>query len=167
MKTRSLLAFGPSAGVLGSRRGRWYALFAAAIVLLEVATTACVKSRGASSEDAPVPEPQMSIELPHGETVSVPFVVAGWALDLSSTDYSGIDVVQVMDEGCEGVVIGIAEYGLQRPDIARKFGEQFRYSGWELQVERLRYGEHTLAVRVETSGADDYVQCQAVQITIQ
>ncbi|MFQ5879751.1 MAG: hypothetical protein ACE5IZ_06235 [Dehalococcoidia bacterium] len=109
----------------------------------------------------------MGIETPAQEQVSLPFIVSGWAVDLAALESTGIDVVQIVDAGCEGHVIGIAEYGVKRSDIARKYGEQFLYSGWQFEVERLRLGEHTLAVRAKSSMADDFNQCQAIQITVE
>ena len=167
MKMGSLLSHGSDVRTRRPRRGRWYGLVALAVLLLSVAATACARSGGASSGDAPEPQPHMSIENPRGEMVSVPFTVSGWAVDLAAAEGSGIDVVQILDEGCEGAVIGIAEYGLGRPDIGRRYSEQFQYSGWQFQVERLRQGDHTLAVRAMSAGADDYNQCQAIQITVE
>jgi hypothetical protein len=113
------------------------------------------------------PELAIGIELPLEEEVRVPFVVSGWALDLSALESAGIDVVQIMDEGCEGVVIGIAELGLERSDIEDRYGWQFLYSGWQYEVTGLRKGDHTLAVRAKSPMADEYRQCQVVQLTVQ
>jgi len=125
----------------------------------------CTSQVGSSGNSAQS-QPAMNIELPNQEAVKIPFTVSGWAVDLSSIASAGIEAVQVLDGGCEGIVIGIAEYGLERPDIESSYGVQFRYSGWQFEVTRLRPGDHSLAVRTKSSGLDDYNQCQVIPLKV-
>lgn len=151
--------------VRASRLAAWglLALLGLTVALL---TAACAKSEGAQPEGMPQPQPAMSIELPDRGEVTLPFTVSGWAVDLAALEGPGIEVVEIVDQGCRGPVIGIAEYGLERPDIAAQYGEQFRYSGWQFQVTRLRLGDHVLAVRTKSDWVDDYNQCQAFPLTV-
>lgn len=124
-------------------------------------------SGGAEPGEAIEPEPVVAVELPLGDRVQLPFTISGWAVDTAAEEDAGIDVVRILDEGCEGVIIGVAEYGLERPDIQTRHGEQFLYSGWQFAVERLRPGDHTLAVRAASAGGDGYSDCQILQVTVE
>lgn len=155
---------------LKSTRARLYVVVGFAILALTAVLAGCSTSGGATNEEAEPsaePEIEMGIELPGAETVEVPFVVSGWAVDLAAVSDTGIDVVQILDEGCEGVVIGIAEYGLERDDIESRYAEHFLYSGWEFEVSNLRTGDHTLAARSRGTGSEDYDACQAIQLTVE
>jgi hypothetical protein len=136
------------------------------LVALAVVAAACSRDTSAEMEVIALPEPAMGIERPQELEIQLPFVISGWAIDRAAIAGSGIDLVQVLDGGCEGAVIGAAEYGLERPDIAERDGEQFRYSGWKFEVARLHPGERILAVRTQSHGAESYNQCEALPITV-
>jgi hypothetical protein len=74
-------------------------------------------------------------------TVTVPFVVSGWALDLASND-SGVDAVHVWAAPYIGATLGTpmflgaATINLKRPDVARVFGDQYGNTGFHLVVPR-------------------------------
>ena len=151
-----------------SRRTRRVWALGALILVAALAVTGCAKSGGAGSEDDPIePELAMGIERPLDDQVTPPFTVSGWAIDRAAQEGSGVRVVQIVDEGCEGAVIGVAEYGLKRADIGSRFGQQFLHSGWQFEVSRLRPGDHTLAVRIGGAEVENYNQCQAIQITVE
>lgn len=167
MRRGSLPAIGPRLSGL-NLPGRLFAPGALALLLVGLLLAmGCTRSGGPSSEPQGQSEPAMSIETPAAAQVSQPFLISGWAIDRAALTDAGISVVQIMDAGCEGTVIGIAEYGIERTDVAAKHGQQFLYSGWQFEVERLRPGPHTLAVRAKSSVVGDYNQCQAIQITVE
>jgi hypothetical protein len=139
-----------------------------ALVLLALAilATACAWRGEASVNEPAESRPAMSIEVPSPGPVILPFRIAGWAVDLGALQGTGVDRVEVLEGGCEGTVIGIATNGIDRPDVAETYGPQFALSGWQFEVKLLRPGDYTLAVRTKSSGADNYNQCQAIQVTV-
>lgn len=168
MRRGSLPAIVPRMSDLSLPHRHLFGSGALALLLMAMLlAVGCTRSGGASSEPEPQSHPAMSVEMPASEQVSQPFLVSGWAIDRAALEGTGVSVVQIMDEGCEGTVIGIAEYGIERTDVAANHGQQFLYSGWQFEVERLRPGEHTLAVRAKSTVAGDYNQCQAIQITVE
>ncbi len=90
-----------------------------------------------TKEAAPpyVPNVLAPIEQPSaGAFVSGVVTLRGFAIDLSSSDDTGVDAIHIYLDGPygTGTIIGAATYGLDRPDIAAQYGERFRPSGWEL-----------------------------------
>jgi hypothetical protein len=136
------------------------------LLALAVIATACAW-RGEASMNRPTEsQPAMSIEVPSPGQVQLPFLIAGWAVDLGALKGTGIDRVEILEGGCEGTVIGIATNGIERSDVAETYGSQFAHSGWQFEVKLLRSGDYTLAVRTKSSGVDEYSQCQAIQVTV-
>jgi hypothetical protein len=132
---------------------------------------ACATPSGAGDEEnlatrAPV-DALVNVERPLRENVELPFTVSGWALDRESVDGAGIRRVQVMEGGCEGAVLGAAQFGLTREDIAGEYGDQFGETGWLFEVTRLREGDHTLAVRIFADGSADYDACETFPVTVE
>ncbi len=146
-------------------RYRWLSRLAP-LLALGLLAAACTASSAREPEQPPVPDPHLGIELPLDQNVKLPFVVSGWAVNLAAPNGTGVEWVQVLDGGCEGAVIGIAEYGIARPDIQQNYGEQFLHSGWEFEVAALHYGDRILAVRSQSTGASHYDGCQAMPITV-
>lgn len=109
----------------------------------------------------------MSIETPEGGSLDLPFSISGWAFDETALQGTGVQRVQVLDGGCEGAVLGAAEYGLSRPDISETYGNRFHYSGWVFEATRLHAGERILAVRVFAQGTDTYDACEVLPVTIE
>lgn len=91
-------------------------------------------------------EIRMSLDTPWiGQTVSSPFVVAGWALDPASWTGSGIGTIHVWAQrldapGVEPAFLGVAALAGERPDVGAAFGRQFDRSGFSLTVEKLPPG---------------------------
>jgi hypothetical protein len=137
------------------------------LLALAVLATACAWRGEASVNQPTESRPAMSIEVPSPGQVTLPFLIAGWAVDLGALDGTGVDRVEVLEGGCEGAVIGIATNGIDRPDVAETYGPQFAHSGWQFEVKLLRPGDYTLAVRTKSSGTDNYNQCQAIQVTVE
>jgi hypothetical protein len=73
---------------------------------------------------APIEQPSA------GTFVSGTITLQGFAIDLTSSAGTGIDRVHIYLDGLYDV--GGATYGLDRPDIAARYGARYGPSGWEL-----------------------------------
>jgi len=64
--------------------------------------------------------------------------VSGWSADLSVTDNTGIDRIEVYLNGPKGFgrSLGVADYGADRPDVANAFANaNYTYSGYNLYFD--------------------------------
>ncbi len=147
-------------------RARPWASLGLAIASLSL-LIACTTRASSSDSPPPEPRPAMSIELPQEERVLLPFAISGWAIDQASREDSGIERIEVLDGGCEGTILGTAELGFERPDIADEYGLQFLKSGWQFQVRSVLPGSHLLAVRTFSPYSDAYIQCQSLTVTVE
>ncbi len=81
--------------------------------------------------------PRMWVDSPgNGATVGQNLSVAGWAIDLGSSSGTGVDAVHVWAYPTSGapVLVGVAQYGISRPDIGTFAGNsRFAASGWLAQ----------------------------------
>jgi len=110
-------------------------------------------------------QPILSLELPPPGEVLLPFRVSGWAIDRGATWGPGVERIEVLDGGCDGVVLGEAEFGLERQDVAGQYGERFAESGWQFVVDRLSVGDHLLGVRLVSELSPEPV-CNTVAISV-
>ena len=112
----------------------------------------------------------MSVDAPvSGATVLPPFLVGGWALDLSASGGSGIDAVHVWAAPVSGspVFLGAAEMNVTRPDVAAVYGAQFQQSGFNVvATTALSPGAYVLYVyaRRQSTGSFDIVGQVAVTL---
>jgi len=93
----------------------------------------------------------MALDAPlNGARVGSVFRVAGWAVDLAAMDgSSGIDTVHVWaypapGSGAAPIFLGVASYGIARPDVAAVYGDGTRDSGFELAVRGLATGQYLI-----------------------
>ena len=96
-----------------------------------------------------------AVDLPaSGAVVSSLTDVRGWALDARATGNSGIDRVQLY---VDDTLVGNAQYGQPRPDVANQFGQQFAASGWTTRFDPAGFsvGSHTLEARVHSRVTGD------------
>ncbi len=104
--------------------------------------------------------PLASIDSPAtGQTVSASVRLSGWAIHPEVGVGTGVDSVHVYLDGFagQGQAVGVASYGIDRPDVANAFGNQrFRLSGYALDwnMAGLSPGNHTLYVYVHSSATD-------------
>ena len=93
-----------------------------------------------------VPQPFMSLDTPlDGATVSVPFAVGGWALDLAAPSGTGVDAVHLWafpTSGAAPIFLGADIYGRDRPDVGAVFGPSFTNSGFHQQVTNIPPGTY-------------------------
>jgi hypothetical protein len=113
--------------------------------------------------------PRASIDAPAADaTVAQPLHLGGWAIDLDATVGTGISTLHVWAYPVSGgppQFVGVATVG-SRPDIAAKFGPQFRESGFGLAIEGLRPGTYDLAVFPWSTVRGDFVEAVVRRVTI-
>ena len=154
---------------LPDRKVQVFPYLVAFIALLGLALTACTGDSNAEPElttSPPPPDVLMGLDSPEGGEVELPLAVSGWALNKASLTGTGVERVQVLDGGCDGAVVGIAEYGLEREDIAETHGEWFVNTGWQFEIEKMHSGDRILAARVFADGSDIYDACVTAPVTI-
>ncbi|HXF51779.1 MAG TPA: PQQ-dependent sugar dehydrogenase [Dehalococcoidia bacterium] len=83
-----------------------------------------------------------------GETIRMPFLLEGWALDLRAERGTGVERVEVWDGPREsGTLLGRATYGFYRPDLGKAVGAtRFNSAGFNLMLGDLASGPHALHV---------------------
>jgi hypothetical protein len=91
----------------------------------------------ATSDAAPLTNPRMSVDTPvTNTTVDRDLFVAGWAIDQGAPAGTGIDAIHIWAfprSGAPPRFLGVAGYGIARPDVASVFGNsRFVGSGFEL-----------------------------------
>lgn len=98
------------------------------------------------------PAIQLVIDEPRpGGRLFGPSIVRGWAIDVTTAGGTGIDQVQVFLDGdrTSGQLIGTANYGVARSDVAQALNNQAALNaGYQLSFDatQLRPGRHTLTV---------------------
>lgn len=106
-----------------------------------------------------------------GTTVTQPFVVGGWALDLTATSGSGVGTVDVWaypepGPGAVPILLGSSESGAARPDVGEIFGSQFAHSGFGLFADKLQRGDYDLAVVARRDEVGPPGDARFVHITV-
>jgi hypothetical protein len=83
-------------------------------------------------------DPRMEIDTPNdGDTVSSPFTIEGYAVDLAASSGVGVDEVHVWvfpTDGRSPFFAGGAIPSISRPDVEALYGSQFLNSGFEVNV---------------------------------
>jgi subtilisin len=115
--------------------------------------------------------PRMHVDVPApGATVSRPFLVAGWALDLAAASGTGVDTLHVWAHPVGGgapVFLGAVSYGGSRPDVGSLFGSQFTNSGFGLiGGAGLAPGAYDLVVYLHSTVAGAFVDARVVRVTV-
>jgi glucose/arabinose dehydrogenase len=83
-----------------------------------------------------------------GETIRMPFLLEGWALDLGARRGTGVERVEVWDgPRDEGNLLGRATYGFYRPDLGKTVGAtRFNSAGFNFFLRGLASGPHALHI---------------------
>jgi glucose/arabinose dehydrogenase len=116
-------------------------------------------------------QPRMAVDTPRpGESVTQPFRVEGWALDISTPSGSGtgVDLVRVEafpTSGGQAVVVN-ASYGLARPDVAHYYGSRFTNCGYRAIVAGLQPGSYRLVVSVHSTVSNSFALSKTVNVTV-
>jgi DUF2075 family protein len=116
------------------------------------ATTNTSTNTNTSYASSGKPEALINVDLPSpNQQLSGDFELAGWAVEQSAMDSTGITAIHVYDGPANGEqnMLGVAQYGIARPDVASNFGKaNFTNCGFKLIVNssKLTNGKHTLYV---------------------
>jgi hypothetical protein len=103
------------------------------------------------------------------QDVGQPFVLAGWAADLTAGSGTGIAAVHAWAYPLAGgppVFLGATAYGGRRPDVAAVHGDQFEASGFGLPVQGLVPGHYDVAVFAWSIDRADFVPARTVRVTV-
>ena len=119
---------------------------------------------------APVSIPRMWVDLPaQNQNTSQNLVIAGWAVDLASTQSSGVDAIHcyAYPAGSNSAIwLGAAAVNLSRSDVGNAFGAaRFAASGFLLNTT-LGPGAYTLVVFAHSSITNTFNNAQTVNIIV-
>ena len=125
--------------------------------------------RALNTSGAPVSGPQLAIDTPAAAAaVSQPFRLGGWAIDLDAPTGTGVATIHVWAYPVSGgppQFVGTPAFG-PRPDVASKYGPQFRNSGFGLFVEGLPPGSDDLAVFPWSTVRGDFTEARTVRVVV-
>jgi hypothetical protein len=122
--------------------------------------------------------PQVVIDMPGANAdVGLPFVLAGWAVDLDAAAGTGVDTLHVWaypardcaaggGGDCDPIWVGAAAYGGARPDVGAIFGDRFTNSGYSLTIDSLAPGAYDLAVFAWSAVRNRFVPAQTVRVRV-
>jgi fibronectin type III domain protein len=115
------------------------------------------------------PGPLAAIDAPAAGLVSQPFSIDGWSIDPSASAGTGVDQVSIFaypQGGGSALPLGVAVYGLPRPDVAAVFGPRFLNSRYQLVIDTLPPGIYDLEVRARSTGNGQTVPSARVRVTV-
>jgi len=119
----------------------------------------------------PVPNPVMSLDRPLTNGTSGSTVTAsGWAIDLGSPTGTGVDQVHVWafpTGGGTATFMGVATYGLSRPDVGAAFGDsRFTNSGFQV-AKTLTPGNYTITAYLHSTVTGTFnMTASATNVTV-
>lgn len=121
--------------------------------------------------------PRMNVELASGGAVrQEPFTITGWALDENAFSDGtalprpGVDQVHVWAYpagAAPPILVGLATYGLNRPDIAAIYGAKYQPSGFSISVSNLSSGTYTLAFFARSNRSNTFSNVHTVTVSVQ
>jgi hypothetical protein len=120
-----------------------------------------------------VPIPAMAVDGPAaGSTQTRPFGIDGWAVDLGASSGPGVDAIHVYAfpvVGGSPSFLGVASYGVARPDVGAVFGSAFTNSGYHLAVTSgvLAAGQYDVTVYARSTVSGTFNQARVVRVTVQ
>jgi hypothetical protein len=118
---------------------------------------------------APASNPRIWLDVPSvNQTTSQNLTVAGWAIDLGATTGTGVDAVHVYAYPTSGsaILIGVANYGSARQDIANYAGaSRFAPSGFTL-TGTLPPGDYTIVAFMHSTVANAFNQVAVAAIKV-
>jgi glucose/arabinose dehydrogenase len=120
-----------------------------------------------------LPGPMIAIGAPaYGATVPSTFLIGGWAIDLRSSAGPGVDSLHIWaypspGSGTPPVFLGVADYGVFRPDVGAAFGAQFTNSGFNLVAGPLAPGAYDVVVFARTTLSGTFEIYGVVRVMVQ
>jgi hypothetical protein len=117
-------------------------------------------------------DPIMTIDTPgSGAGVSRSgFWLGGWALDRGASSGTGVDTLHVWAYPLAGggpQWVGVADYGVSRPDVGAIFGSRFTNSGYQLVITTLGPGTYDLVVFSHSSVTGTFTNSRIVRVNVQ
>jgi hypothetical protein len=115
------------------------------------------------------PGPFVTIESPTGGNVGQPVTVSGWAVDGTAASGTGVDTVHVYANPAAGspVFLGVATYGVSRPDIGASLGSRFTASGYTLTATAvLPPGAYTIVAYSHSTVTGTFNATATVGVTL-
>ncbi len=115
------------------------------------------------------PGPILRIEAPpSGANARQPFTISGWALDPSAPN-PGIGTIHVWAFSTTGAArfVGVANYGISRPDVAAVYGPQFLQTGYTVPVKGLPPGSYVIGLYGWVNAAQNFTIMSALPVTIE
>jgi len=119
----------------------------------------------------PVPNPAMSLDRPLTNATSGSTVTAsGWAIDMGAPSGTGVDQVHVWafpTAGGSPIALGVATYGLSRPDVGAAFGSsRFDNSGFQIAAA-LPSGNYTITAYMHSTLTGTFIRtASATNVTV-
>jgi hypothetical protein len=117
-----------------------------------------------------VSSPVMAIDSPQNNTtIGRTVEIVGWALDLGAASTTGVDAIHVYAYpvgGGAAMFLGVATYGLARPDIGGVYGAQFTNSGYSLIVDVVA-GNYDIVAFSRSTVANAFSLATIARVTIQ
>lgn len=119
---------------------------------------------------APVSVPRMWVDSPaQNQNTSQNLIIAGWAVDLASTQSSGVDAIHcyAYPAGSNTPIwLGAAATNIARPDVGNAFAAaRFAASGFRLDTP-LGPGAYTIVIFAHSSITNSFNNAQTVNIIV-
>jgi Beta-propeller repeat len=97
--------------------------------------------------------------------------VGGWAIDRAATTGTGVSTVHMYaypnpGSGQPPIFLGVADYGISRPDVGAIFGSQFTNSGFQLFLPPLAEGPYLLVAFPFSTVTNAFLAPATVTVTI-
>jgi len=118
----------------------------------------------------PLPRPVITLDAPlNGTTSGKTLTVSGWAIDLAGLSGTGVDKVHVWATPTGGGAqfpVGVATYGLARPDVGAAFGSRFTNSGFRIQAV-MPAGTFNITAYMHSTATDSFTAtASAANVTV-
>jgi glucose/arabinose dehydrogenase len=113
--------------------------------------------------------PILQVESPvGGSNQRQPFTISGWAIDPAAPN-PGIGTIHVWAFSSTGQArfVGVANYGVSRPDVAAVYGPQFLQSGYNIPVKGLPPGSYVIGLYGWVNAAQNFTVMSSVAVTIE
>jgi len=117
---------------------------------------------------ATAPAPLLQVDSPaSGSQLRQPFTISGFALDPAASN-PGISTIHVWAFSSSGQArfIGVASYGLSRPDVAAVYGPQFTASGYSINVKGLPPGDYLVGLYGWVNSTQNFSAVASVSVSV-
>ncbi len=121
---------------------------------------------------APVSRPVVLLDGPQNDRiVGRTVTIEGWAIEQAASSGTGVDAIHVYaypTDGSAGHILGVATYGLARPDVGAAVGSQFTNSGFRLSATVTPPGKYRFVAFAHSTIANTFNgSATAENVTVQ